>query len=155
MLTTILPPRADNDFRGHRLAPWLLGLVLLPRIAIGLGSIFNGRNGAAVVDGIPLASYPTSAVEQVVNMLALLGLASFTFGALGFVVLLRYRSLIPAMFATLLLYQGGRQAIHHFIPTESVGTAPGAIVNLVLLAMMLGGFALSLVPRQRTTRSFA
>lgn len=150
MLISLLPARADNDYRGHKLGLWLLGLVLVPRIAIGLGSIFNGRNGAAVADGIPLDTYSAPAQAQVLNMLAGLGLASFTMGVVGMVVLVRYRSLVPAIFALLLLQQSARKLIHYALPIE-LNAAPGGMINNILLGLMIAGFALALWPRRRTT----
>ncbi len=148
MRIALLPRVADNVYRGQKAGLWLLGLVIVPRIAIGLGSIFNGRNGAAVADGIPLDTYSVAAQAQVLSMLAGLGLASFTMGALGIVVLVRYRSLVPAMFTLLLLQQVSRKLMHFALPTE-LTSAPGGLINNILLGMMIGGLALSLSPRRQ------
>jgi hypothetical protein len=48
------------------------------------------------------------------------------------------------MFAMLLLEHLGRKLILHFLPIVTTGTPPGIFVNLGLLALMIGGLALSL-----------
>jgi len=59
-------------------------------------------------------------------------------------VLARYRTVIPFMFALLLLEHLSRKLILHFLPIAETGTPPGSGVNLVLLAVMIVGLALSL-----------
>ena len=73
MLAQLLPPRADNTYRGHRLALVLYGLLLLVKTAISLGSIFNGRTAAASADGIPIDTYTPAGAATVVSLFAMLG----------------------------------------------------------------------------------
>ncbi len=63
---------------------------------------------------------------------------------LGMLVLARYRSMIPFMFALLLLEYSSRKLILHFLPVVKIGTPPGFYVNLILLTLMIVGLALSL-----------
>lgn len=51
---------------------------------------------------------------------------------------------IPLMFALLSLEYLSRRLILHFLPIVRTGTPPGSVVNLVLLAVMIVGLALSL-----------
>jgi hypothetical protein len=55
------------------------------------------------------------------------------------------------MFILLLLEQLGRKLVHTFLPTVKTGTPPGTYVNLVLLTLMIVGFALSLFPFRRSS----
>ena len=57
MLRQLLPQRIDNRYRGHRLALWLLAVLVLMKGGIGLGTIFNGHSAAASADGIPLDTF--------------------------------------------------------------------------------------------------
>jgi len=52
--------------------------------------------------------------------------------------------LIPLMFALLLLENLSRKLILQVMPIPRTGTPPGFFVNLVLLALMVVGLALSL-----------
>lgn len=47
------PERVDNTHRGHKLALWLFGLLLLVRGTMGINSIVNARSVATTADGIP------------------------------------------------------------------------------------------------------
>jgi len=53
MFDQILPLRADNTYRGYKLALWLFAVVVFMKAAIGLNSIFNGHKVAISADGIP------------------------------------------------------------------------------------------------------
>lgn len=144
MFDRLLPPRFDNAYRGHKLALWLFALLILMRVAMSLNSIFNGYLVASSADGIPLDTFPSGAAQTVVSIFALLGLSHFMFCLLGILALVRYRNMVPLMFALLLLQQLGRYLIVHFIPIVRTGTPPGFYVNLGLLVVMIVGLALSL-----------
>jgi hypothetical protein len=53
------------------------------------------------------------------------------------------------LFAILMIQHVGRKLIQLAIPLIRVGTAPAATLNVVLLALMVIGLALSLWPRHR------
>ncbi|MBZ5530302.1 MAG: hypothetical protein LAO20_02620 [Acidobacteriia bacterium] len=143
----LLPQRVDNAYRGHKLALWLFALLMLMKIAMSLNSIFNGYSVATSADGIPLDTFPSAAAQTVVAMFAIWGLAQFMFCLLCILVLVRYRSMVPFMFALLLLEHLSRKLVLQFIPIVRTGTPPGFYVNLGLLAMMIVGLALSLWSR--------
>jgi hypothetical protein len=144
MLDQILPRRVDNMYRGHKLAIVVLGLIVLMKAAISLGSIFNGYDAASSADGIPLDSYTPAGARTVVSLFALLGLANFSICLIGMLVLVRYRSLVPFMLALLLVQHVGRYLILQALPIARTGTPPGSSVNLGLLGAMVVGLTLSL-----------
>ena len=98
-LDQLLPPRIDNTYRGYRLALWLFALLLFMKIAISLNSVFNGYSVATSADGIPLETFTSAGAQVVVSLFALLGLAHFMICLVCILVLVRYRSMIPFMFA--------------------------------------------------------
>lgn len=144
MLGQLFPEHADNTYRGHKLALWFFGLVVLMKLGISLATIFNGYNAATSADGIPLDTYSHAAVQTVLSLFALLGLAQLLISLLCVLVLFRYRSLISLMFVVLLVLQLGRKLILYFLPIVRTGTPPGSAINLALLALMVVGLALSL-----------
>ena len=144
MVNELLPKRIDNTYRGAKLAPWLFALLLLLKTVISLNSIFNGYSVATSADGIPLDTFPPGAAQTIVSDFALWGLSQFMLCLLGILVLARYRSMIPFMFALLLLEYSSRKLILHFLPVVKIGTPPGFYVNLILLTLMIVGLALSL-----------
>lgn len=138
------PNSADRTYHGHRLALWLFAVVVVMTACMSLVSVFNGYTVASSADGIPLDTYPPAAARTVVSLFALLGLSHFTFCLLCVFILARYRSMIPFMFALLLLENLGRKVVLYFLPIARNGTPPGSAVNLVLLSVMVAGLALSL-----------
>jgi len=99
---------------------------------------------ARSADGIPLDTFTPAGAQAVISIFALLGLSQFMICLLGVAVLARYRALVPFMFALLLLEFLSRRVILLVLPIVRTGTPPGFFVNLVLLALMVVGLALSL-----------
>lgn len=147
MLRQLLPQLADNTYRGHALALWVLGLLVLMKVALGVNSIFNGRSVAATADGIPLGAFPPDAARAVVTLFALLGLGQLLLGLGGLLVLVRYRGLVPLAFLVLLLEHLARRLILQVLPIARTGGASGVVVNLVFFGLMAAGLALSLWSR--------
>jgi hypothetical protein len=148
MLNPLLPQRADNTYRGQKLALWIFGLAVLMKGTIGLNSIFNGHTVASSADGIPLDTFTPAGAQAVVSLFALLGLSHVVICLLCIVVLVRYRALIPFMFALLLLEHLSRRLILLALPIVRTGAPPGFVVNLILLALMIAGLGLSLWNRE-------
>jgi hypothetical protein len=144
MFEQFVHQRVDNTYRGYKLALWLFALVVVMKIAMSLNSIFNGYMVASSADGIPLDTFPSAAAQTVVSLFAIWGLAHLMICLLCILVLARYRSMVPLMLALLLLEHLSRRLILQFLPIVRTGTPPGFFVNLILLALMIAGLALSL-----------
>ena len=134
MFDRLLPPRADNSYRGHKLALWLFALVVLVKTSIGLGTIFNGRNAAISADGIPLDTFTPAGAQAFVSLFAAWGLAQAIIGLLCIVVL----------YSLLLLEHLARKFMFIAMPVARTGEAPGFFINLALVALMVAGLLLSL-----------
>ena len=148
MLNRLLPRQIDNAYHGHRLALWLFALLVLLKSVISVNSVFNGRDVASSADGIPLDTFTPAGAQAVVSMLAALGLAQLVICLLCVLVLVRYRAMIPFMFALLLLEHSGRRLIFQLMPIVRTGRPPGSFINLALVTLMLVGLALSLWSRR-------
>ena len=144
MFGEFLPQHIDNTHRGHKLALWLFGLVVGVRITQSLLIIFNGYSTARDADGIPLDTYTPAAAQTVVALFAQGSLWRLIFCLLCVLVLARYRSAIPMMFALLLLSYLAGQLIFQFVPLVRIGTPPGPIMNLIMFVLMIVGLTLSL-----------
>ena len=151
MFDKLLPQPIDNTYRGYKVALWLFGLVVGVRITQSMLVIFNGYSTARDADGIPLDTYTPAAAQMVVALFAQASLWRLTFCLLCVLVLVRYRSAIPFMFALLLVNYLAGQLILQFVPVIRTGTPPGPIVNQIMFALMIVGLALSL--RSRGIRS--
>jgi hypothetical protein len=144
MLDRLFPGRIDNTYRGHWLALWLLGGLILVKVAIGLGTIFNGRSAAIDADGIPLDTFTTAGADAFVALLAAWGVAQVVLNLFGWLVLVRYRAMVPLMFLLLLVEHLGRRLVFWVLPIPRTGAPPGFYINLVLVAALVAGLALSL-----------
>ena len=151
MFDKLLPQSLDNTFRGYKAALWLFGLVVGVRIAQSLSVIFNGYGIARSADGIPVETYTPEAARQIVALFAQGSLWRLTFGLLGVLVLVRYRSAVPLMWVLLLLNYLASQLILQFVPLARMGSPPGPYINFGLFALTIVGLMLSL--RTRSVRT--
>ena len=144
MFNQLLPQRIDNVYYGHDYALWLFALVVSVRIIQSVVIIFNGYAAAKSADGIPVDTYAPAAAQTIVALFALGALYRLIISLLCVLVLVRYRSAIPFMFALLVLSYLASQLILQFIPIVRTGTPPGIVVNLIMFALMIVGLVLSL-----------
>jgi len=112
--------------------------------AQSLAIVLNGYPTARDADGIPLDSYTPAVAQTVVAVLAQGSLWRLSFCVLCVLVLLRYRSAVPLMFALFALNYLAAQLVLKFVPLLRVGAPAGPLVNLILFVVMLGGLGLSL-----------
>jgi hypothetical protein len=145
MLSELLPRRLDNQYRGNRVALWLFGLVVALKSVQSLAIILSGYSTAKDADGIPLDSYTPAVAQTVVAVLAQGSLWRLFFCLLCVLVLVRYRSAVPLMFALLALNYLAAQLVLTFVPLLRVGAPVGPLVNLILFLVMLVGLGLSLL----------
>jgi hypothetical protein len=148
MLEDVLPRSIDNGYRGQKLASWIFGLLVLMKCVIGVNSIVNGAAVMSTADGVALNTYPAAAAQNLVAIWGLLGLSHLVIGALGVLVLVRYRGMVPLMFALLLLSHLGGKLILEFHPIVRTGAPPASIINLMQLMLIVVGLALSLWRRR-------
>jgi hypothetical protein len=147
MTSTFLPQPIDNTYRGHKLALWLFGLVLVVKIVQSLAVIFNGRVTLIAADGIPLDSYTPESAQTIVSVWALLALVRLIIFVLGLLALMRYRSAVPFMFVLLIVEYLSREVLLRFNPIARIGAPPGPIVHQIMFALTIVGLGLSLWAR--------
>src|SRR5437762_5948267 len=151
MLSSLFPRQIDNNYRGHWLAVWILGLVLAGRFAIGINGTVNTRFVAVSADGIPLDNYGAGAAETVIALFALTALLNPVLGFLGIAVLIRWRAMIPFTYLLLLLQSNAGRIVLYLHPIERSSMSAmqiGSVFLLGLLTLTGIGFVLSLLGRQ-------
>src|SRR6185295_533993 len=146
MLNRLFPNQFDNNYRGHWLAPWLLGIVMAAKAMQGVQSIINTRDVLTTADGIALDRFNSASVEVVIALFALLGLYLLVLPLQSIVVLLRYRTMVPLMYLLLLLVNLASRVLALVNPiARPAGHPIGYYVNLAILVVTLLGFVLSLL----------
>ena len=143
-VNAMLPRPADNTYLGHKAALVIAWLLLFMKAGISLGTIFNGHTAASSADGIPLDTYGPSGAATVLSLVALVGLYNLAVCIVGLTVLVRYRSLVPALFALFLFQDMGRRLVLMALPIERIGAPAGFGINLGILGLAVVGLGLSL-----------
>lgn len=151
MFDRLLPQPIDNTYRGYKIALWLFGLVVGVMIFQGVLVIFNGDSVVRNADGIPLDTYTPAAAQAVLALWAQRGLSRLIISSICVLALVRYRSAIPLMFVLLMLNYLAGQLVFQFVPLARAGTPPGPVVNLIMFALTVIGFVLSLRRRSMHT----
>ena len=144
MLSRILPPRIDNRFRGHAAALWLFVPLAFMKVALGLAHIFRADGGAQSVSTMPLDAYPAGAAQNIIGLMARMGLEQLLLGLLFVVVLLRYRALVPLMYAVAVAHYAAQYAIASMKPLALGGTSGAGTMHLVIGVISMIGLLLSL-----------
>lgn len=144
MWNRILPHPADNDYRGHKLALWFFYLITTITIVRSCIHIFKHDGGAQSIATIPLDTYTNGGSEAVIFIFAYWGLSQLIFGLLYLLIILRYRSLIPLMYLTLIIEYAGRFGLSFYKTLETTGQAPGGIANKILPLVCIIMFFLSI-----------
>ena len=144
MLSRILPPRIDNRFRGHAAALWLFVPLAFMKVALGLVHIFRADGGAQSVSTMPLDAYPAGAAQNIIGLMARMGLEQLLLGLLFVVVLLRYRALVPLMYAVAVAHYVAQYAIASMKPLALAGTSGAGTMHLVIGLISMIGLLLSL-----------
>ena len=147
MLGRIIPAVVDNRYRGHVLALWLFAPLALMKVALGLVHILRADGGAQSVSTMPLDTYPAGAAQNVIGLMARMGLEQLLLGALFVLVLLRYRALLPLMYLVAVLHSLGHTAIVSMKPLALAGASGAGTMHLVIAAISAAGLLLSLSGR--------
>ena len=137
----ILPPKR-NDYQGSKLSFYFL---------IGLGCIFSFRGcvhyfapdgGSGIIAGMPLETYSEGAVQVIINSFGVYGIGHLLEAAVVWLVVFRYRSLIPLIYVFVLCSQTLGVALLMAKPLPVV--PPGQIAIYVMLPLSALFFLLSI-----------
>jgi len=141
----VLPNRLDNNYRGYQLALWIFAVIALMKLAMGSVHIFNPTGGAQSVSHMPLETYPMGAVQNVVAVFARMGLEQQLLGVVFVIVLVRYRAMIPLMYAVAVIGNVGVLALGTFKPLSTATPSGARPLHLVLAGLSIVGLVLSLL----------
>ena len=148
MIEKLFPKQVDNVYSGPPIAKWVFVPMVVMTIARSLAHIVLPDGGALSIATIPLDAYSPGASKVIIGMFAQWGLTQLMFGLLYVLVLWRYQSLIPLMWLFIAFEWGGRLLTGFMKPFETVGTAPGAIGNIIFPVLALIMLVLSLREQQ-------
>jgi len=147
MLSRIFPVRIDNAFRGHRLALWLFTLILLQKLALSLTHLFRADGGAQSGSRMPLDSYPDGAAQNIVGLMARMGLEQFLLASFMVLALVRYRAMIPLMYLVVVVQYLMARGVTQMKPLARAGPSGVATMALIVASLAVIGLVLSVTGR--------
>ncbi len=141
MLEILLPAKADNNLRGSKIPLYFLILVAAIGVVRSCIHIFSPDGGAGSIAGM---DQTVSGANEVIFAFALWGAEQLVYALVQWVVILRYRSLVPLFWGVQFFETLGRVLVGSLKPVTFSHTPPGAIQNYVYLALSVGMLALAL-----------
>jgi hypothetical protein len=134
ILSILFPAQADNTIRGSKWPQYLFILVAAIGLVRSCIHIFSPDGGAGSIAGMNLA---VTGANEVIFAFALWGAEQLLYDLLQWVVILRYRSLIPMMWGVQFLETLGRMLVGRIKPVTFAHTPPGAYQNYIYLALAM------------------
>ncbi len=141
MLERILPEQITNEFPGYKFSAYAFLVLTTIAVARSLAHMFLPDGGAESIATIDLS---VAGADTIISIFAQWGLSQLLMAGFYIVVFFRYKSLIPLMYVIVIAEYVGRIGMGLLKPLETVGTAPGAIGNFIIipLAIILLFFAI-------------
>jgi len=140
-------PRVDRDYEGPKSAFYFLVLMTLADTVRSLIHMFAPDGGANSIAGLDIQ------VAGGANLIAIFsqwGAIQLMLAVLSWIVILRYRFLVPLMLSYEVLEQLLRIGVGHLKPLVVASPPPGAIGSKIVLPLAILAFFWSLrSPRQR------
>tara|TARA_B100000683_G_scaffold272385_1_gene315475 strand:- start:4160 stop:4720 length:561 start_codon:yes stop_codon:yes gene_type:complete len=138
VMDILFPESANNEFKGHKLAIWLLYFYIFKSFFAGLVHMLASDGGAQSIGSVSLDSFTQGGADSVVTMFGLWGMEHFVIGLIALVLLLRYKSLIPLIWGIYAVEYTGRALSHTFTPgLVTDHTPPGVMVDNILVPLSI------------------
>jgi len=153
MLKILLPENADNTYKGHKIAEWLLYLYIFKSFFAGCVHMFASDGGAMSIGSVTLDAFSQGAADSVITVFGLWGMEQFVIGVIALIIIRRYKSLIPLLWAIYALEYFGRFATKFFTPgLVTANIPPGAVADIVLIPLAMIMFIIALYTSRNITR---
>lgn len=143
-----LPTTVDNTYSGSMLAFYVFIMLTVMTTFRSLAHILLPDGGAKSIATIDV---DVEGGDAIVAMFAYWGLSQLILAVLYILSIVRYKSLIPLMYLTMVVEYTLRFVIGLAKPMEHSGTAPGEVANVVLPLLTLIMLLLSL--QEKPTQS--
>jgi hypothetical protein len=134
-------PRVSEGYRGSRLATYFLVLFAVVSTIRSLIHILAPDGGASSIAGIPV---DVEGGANIIAMFAQWGASQMILALLTWLVILRYRFLVPLMLAIVSAEQILRIGVGQLKPVVVAAPPPGEIGSYILLPLSLLALLLSL-----------
>jgi len=144
-----LVARPEWGYRGRRASLWFLIALTALATARSLIHVLAPDGGAGSIAGIDIS---VAGGQNIVAIFAQWGWTQLLLALVGWVVLARYRFLVPAILLLQLLDWGGRTLVGMLKPFLVDAPPPGAYGNLIIVPLVAIALWFSLPGRDDRTR---
>lgn len=156
MLNKIFPPVADNNFNGHKIALWgFILFTLLMTLRSILHMLFEKYGFHEIANFLPIEGDPDPML-LIYRFFSLMGFVQLIFCLVCWVVIFRYRALIPLMYLLWLFEWGFRTFGYPLIREDitiqgiyTLGATPGEVGAPYATFLLIILFSLSLVQKNK------
>ena len=134
----IIPDTIENRIPNNKFVFYFTWLLIAFNFFRSLEHIFNEDGGAESIAGIPLESYSSEAVNNIISIFAQWGFSQLVLACILLLVVLKMREFIPLMLLIIALENILRGAVGLYKPLILGDAPPGAvspIIGLVTLAV--------------------
>jgi len=151
-LEKILPEQISNEFQGYRFSEFAFLVLIIITVARSLAHMFLPDGGAGSIATIDMN---VEGADIIISIFAQWGLSQLLMAGVYIIVYIRYKSLIPLMYIIIFFEYLGRIAVGLLKPMETIGTAPGAIANLLFIPLALVLFVFAILDPNKEGHSSA
>ena len=134
----IIPNTIENRIPSNKFVYYFTWLLVAFNFFRSLEHIFNEDGGAESIAGIPLESYSSEAVNNIISIFAQWGFSQLVLACILLLVVLKMREFIPLMLLIIALENILRGAVGLYKPLILGDAPPGAvspIIGLVTFAV--------------------
>jgi hypothetical protein len=133
-MAVLLPTQVDNTIRGGKVPVAVFAVLAAISLVRSCIHVFAPDGGAGSIAGMDLS---VAGASGIVFAFGLWGSAQLIYALVQLTVVIRYRSLVPAMYLLLFVEILLRMLVGRLKPVTFAHTPPGAIGNYVLLPLSL------------------
>jgi hypothetical protein len=149
---TLLPDKADNTVRGMKFPFYVLILIAFIGTVRSFIHLLASDGGAGSIAGMDLS---VQGASSIIFVFAQWGGTQLIYAFIQWLVIFRYRSLVPFMWAVQFLETLLRILAGHLKPATFAHTPPGEIGNYIYLPLAVLMLVLSLWSANRQVKKVA
>ena len=127
----IIPDTIENRIPNNKFVFYFTWLLVAFNFFRSLEHIFNEDGGAESIAGIPLESYSSEAVNNIISIFAQWGFSQLVLACILLLVVLKMREFIPLMLLIIALENILRGAVGLYKPLILGDAPPGAVSPMI------------------------
>jgi hypothetical protein len=152
ILDRLIPKNITNQFEPNKVVLYVFAAIIVLTLVRSFIHIFATDGGAQSIAGFPLNTYPIEASSMIILIFSLWGVSQLIIGFVYLIVLVRYKSLIPAMYLLLLIEYTSRYLLGVYKPAYSTHLVPGGVLDYIMIPLCISMLILCVIPSKNLYR---